>query len=865
MNLNLIYNAKKMKTNKYLFGLLWGLFLLGLPCESALAAKKTTTPAFYDKLFKGKPVEKAAGDFANVYRLENKVYLELPVQKLGKELLLSSTISSVSESTVLTVGMRSTDPLYIRFVLQDSMLVMKSVNSMLLFDKQNQEQQRTVDANFLEPVIASFRIEGYGDNKKTVVLDFSRFVAATNDFISIVPKQMGNYTLSASPKSNLIFVRKVKAFRTNISVQTDFSYSLSGSLMKMIPIFSDLPVTVGVTFNLMELPESDMRPRIADARVGVGYSRKMSLPKGEEGIKSVYYAHRWNIVPEDMEAFRAGKLTEPKQPIVYYIDPTFPEAWKQPIRNGVLRWNKAFEKIGFKNVLQVRDFPTGNPDFDPDNFEFTCIRYIPSNVESALGKAWVNPATGEILNASIAIYHNLPELIRQWLFVQTANVDPRVRSLNSPQELMDEAMSYIVAHEVGITLGLVENYAASSAFPTQSLRSADFTQKYGTTPSIMDYARYNYVAQPEDKGVRLSPPELGIYDYYVIDWNYRYFGDEVSDTEQTRTLEKFVDKQLQNPYYRYAPQTNYDPSVQSDDLGNDPILSAQLGAKNLKNISKNLGGWIRNDDDSQIKTKYDLLVAQQLHRYFKYVIAQVGGIYLNQSKEGSSMPRYKVVAKDVQRKSLVWAVNFIKDFPNYANRQLEHKGYVAVSVYDQLIEYLVGDLFRQRNKVLVSSYMDPKSYAQKDFYNDLFNEIFRNAAAGKQLTAPERFMQKYMIDMGVAALSSKKGGAPAPNANPNGFVGNYFSILARSGQALPIEQWGGLELVDKGFGDPSSTLLPNVNVRQLDNSEMYLLDILQRAEPILQRAYTAGKNQETKAHYALLLRKLKNALKDKND
>lgn len=851
----------QFNTHKLLFCL---CLLTGFLVSTATRAegnKKDNEKTPYGKIFKTQKVDKATGPFANVYLVGGKVYVELPVSKLNKNMLLSSTISAVSEPSVLTIGTLTQEPLYVKFSLVDSTLVMKSLNTMATYNRNRKDLQHTAEVNFFDPSVASFKIEAYNNDSTAFLFDFSRFVTSVNDMIDIIPKKMGDFTLSSSPKSGLNFAREVKAFDNNISVRTDFTYSISASLMQLISIASNIPVTVSITFNLMELPASSMRPRIADSRVGTGFLRKMKLPEDDEGIKPVYYAHRWNLIPSDIQAYKAGKLTTPAKPIVFYLDPAFPESWKAPIRKGVLRWNKAFEKIGFKEVIQIKDFPTDDPDFDPYNFAYNCIRYIPSATENAVAQTCVNPQTGEILGASISVYNNLPELIRQWRFVQTAAVDPKVRSLNLPQDEMNEGISSVIAHETGVTLGLVPNYAASSAYSTKLLRDAKFTRENGISPSIMDYARYNYIAQPEDKGVSLTLPELGPYDYFAIAWNYTYFADDITDKQQEKTLEHMVDTKAKDARFRFAQKNKYDPTVQSDDLGNDPILSAELGAKNIKRISNNLGKWIQNDDDSRIKDKYNLLLAQQLHRYLKNVLALIGGIQINNSKEGTGVPRIQVVSKARQAQAVQWSLNFIKQFTSYANRPLERKGYLAVSYYDQLIEFIVTDFITCRHNVLVSSFLDSKSYTQADFYNDAFNNIFAGLTTGRTLSPTEKFLQTGFTEMAILSIGT---GKPSGSSAPNMPSLSGFNIVNGFHGDIPAQIASTLSVRENSFGDPTVNIIPNLNLKLYDQSGMILLDMLKRLQPQLKQAIARASNNSMRAHYSLLLFKINKALNPNN-
>lgn len=311
-------------------------------------------------------------------------------------------------------------------------------------------------------------------------------------------------------QSELSYVGDIKAFSDNVSITSSLSYLQDIALHGMFVLVIDEPVTVGVNRSLVLLPEEPrMRPRLADPRIGYFVSGKEVITDDLDGVKDVYYINRWDLQPKDVEAYKRGELVEPVKPIVYYVDDAFPNEWKTAIHAGIRLWNKAFEKIGFKNAVQSYDFPKDDPEFDPDNIKYSCVRYCPVGMANAQGPSWVDPRNSEVVNASVLIYHDVIKLINNMRFVQTAQVDERVRTTKLPEDVLFESMRYIVAHEVGHTLGLMHNMAASASIPVESYRDAEFMEKYGTTPSIMDYARFNYIAQPEDKGVSLTPPGIG--------------------------------------------------------------------------------------------------------------------------------------------------------------------------------------------------------------------------------------------------------------------------------------------------------------------------------------------------------------------
>lgn len=808
----------------------------------------------YTKFFKDKKVETARGKFVTLHKIDGSVYLELPTKYLGKELMMGAKITSTTDPDYLAVGSMNSAPIVFRFEKQDSVIVMKAPNSIVYRRDASPELQKALELNYRDQSVESFTPEVYKADSSAVVLKINSLVTESSPFFEIVPSQQGPFKITSSRNSNLTFVRGLKAFDTNASVRVEMNFSVNASLMGVLTVAKDMPLTAEVTYTILPVEASNAIPRFADARVGYQTTRKVSFPDYLDQSEPVYLAHRWQLVPKDKKAYAKGQLTEPEKKIVFYLDSAFPASWQRPIREGVLRWNKAFEAAGFRNAIEVRDFPKNDKQFDPDNLEYSCIRYIPNSQETIAASNWTDPRTGEIFSGNLTIYNNVEALMHKQRFIGTAAVDPQVRSSRLPQALFEESLSQLVTQEMGSVLGLLHNYAASASYTTDQLRSAKFTKESGLTPSILDGVTYNYLAQPSDKGVRLINDQLGVYDLFAIDWGYRYFDLKGDPAAEAKELLSRVDKRAREPYLRYAPEQRYavDPTVRTEDLGNDPIKTAELTMKNLAFIQSNLSKWITNDPDSRKKKSLYLAIVQGYYLQLKNAMSLVGGVVCQESRLSTSLPRYQVVPKAKQREAFQWLLRQAKDFQGKADRNFERKGFIDVSYYDQLLEFLVKDIYDLRSRIIIASQVDSKTYSLGEYFDDLYQATFASTIAGKSPNHMERLLQIAFIDKSVAGTVNPRNATPGMPYSfagaPASVGGKLISLTSTTDYSDALKSGR----VNYGGGDPSASIYPMANVPALDTSEQYMYAALLKVRPLLEQRAASTTDRTLKAHYQTL-------------
>ncbi|GGF72293.1 hypothetical protein GCM10011397_13960 [Wenyingzhuangia marina] len=748
----------------------------------------------YQKFLKEGNVKKG---LFNVYNLKEDYYFEVPDSLLSRDLLIVNKVSSVPYALNghgLNKGMTFETKL-VRFY-KDTILGkvwVKTVNPRVQSPK-GDAITLSVKDNFGESIIEEFKIEAKNTDSTSVFIKVNKIFNGKEKSFSDLLTNIG---LGGSVRTNLSILEAIKSFPKNIVVKSLLTTSVSEGNGPA------LPLSIGVTTNIVLLPTDVMQPRFSDKRIGYFTKPMDYFSDAQHEVESREMITRWRLEPkeEDIEKYNQGELVEPKEQIVYYLDPATPKQWRPYIEQGVYDWNVAFEAAGFKNVLKVKFPSEEDKDFDADDVRYSVITYAASEKQNAMGPSIVDPRSGQILESDIVWWHNLMKGLHSWIRVQTGPIDPKARANKFSDEHMGEAIRFVSSHEVGHTFGLKHNMGASFSYPVDSLRSKTFTATMGgTAPSIMDYARFNYVAQPEDSVTEITP-KIGVYDKYAINWGYRWI-QKKSAHEEISVLNNWIRKHENDPLYFYGPQQSdvIDPRSQSEDLGDNAVKASEYGLKNLKRIIPNILDWTEEEGQDYYKaSKLYKAVIDQWETYNNHVMANIGGVYVNNTVYGDGKNTFDPVSNKMQKEALDYLINnailpqkwlFTPEIINkvFAVRDAPdgERYYSPVSmlrIYQTNVIYALLKTDRlmriTENEVLVKDGED--AFTEEYLFDELFDAIFKKTKRGKSLDMFDRITQKNYIDVLTVDRNKllEKTKDKKLSGNFNNFKNIHFSYLPR--------------------------------------------------------------------------------------
>ena len=600
-----------------------------------------------DSLTKGMNISKGV---INSYTNNNKLLFEIPDEILGKEILVVTRLAQVPSgySPYINAGSKTSEQV-ISFYKKNNRIDIRQLSYNNIADPDDPIIQSVVENNF-SPILASFEVRN--NDKSSFLIDVSDFFLKDSPGFNIInPRVKDQYKIGGVDRKRSS-IDSSKSFPENIEVLATLTFNTN----KPPRINRTKTFSFQVNHSFILLPSEKMKVRHFDHRVGWFTVNKIDYSSSALKSDSFKLIRRWRLEPKDEEAYLRGELVEPKKKIIYYLDPATPKKWRPYFIKGIEDWNSVFEKAGFKNAIVAKSPPSKDedPDFSPEDIRYSTVRYVASETRNATGPSVSDPRTGEILESDIIWYHNHLRSYRNRYLLETGAANPSARTLETPEKEIGEMMRRVISHEIGHALGLPHNMKASSAYPVDSLRSGTFTQKMGIATTIMDYARYNYIAQPGDKNIRFIR-QLGPYDDYSIEWGYRYFPGK-SVNEEREILSKFVDQKSLNPIYMFGSSWG-DPNSQTENIGDDPVKASYYGIKNLKIVAENLTKWTYspNKDYEDLEELYGELLGVY-RRYIFHVIGIIGGVnqtLINTNQSGSFT--YKNVDKQFQ----IRALNFL--------------------------------------------------------------------------------------------------------------------------------------------------------------------------------------------------------------
>ncbi len=759
------------------------------PANSRDTTRRPSTfpPGNGPKAYKEVITDKAKTDegLFKVHKVEDKWYFEIPDSLLGRDIMVVNRITRSSVNAPKSFGGYAGDQInesVIRFEKgPGNKIYLKNVSYTTISKDSTQPMYQAVMNSNIQPISAAFDIKTFSKDSSGSVIDMTDYLNGDNDVIaftsgtSSVPVSVilsKSSFQAGSLQTDKSYIAVIKSFPVNIEVSTIKTYSKTS-----VQGFGGAPsapgsqsnITLQINNSFVLLPAKLMQQRFYDSRVGFYYRSYNDYDANPQRVETTNMIVRWRLEPkeEDWQKYLNGELVEPKKPIIFFIDPATPKKWIPYLIQGVNDWQAAFEKAGFKNAIMAKQAPVNDSDWSLEDSRYSAIVYKPSPVENAYGPSVTDPRSGEIIESHIGWFHNVMRLIHDWYFIQTAAVDPRARKMSYDDELMGQLIRFVSSHEVGHTLGLQHNWGSSSTVPVENLRNKAWVEANGHTPSIMDYARFNYVAQPEDNmGPAGLFPRIGDYDKWAIEWGYKLFPQYNSPEEEKSHLNQWTIERLKNKRLWYGEQSNPDdPRSQNEDLGDDAMKAGAYGIKNLQRIIPNLMQWTKepNEDYSNLSELYGQAISQY-SRYMGHVAKNIGVILATPKMVEEQGPVYEYVSRVKQEEAVSflnqqlfttpsWLINYeiygrIGSNPFTPINNTD--GSTRVSTIGNIQDNILSRLFSTNtlNKLIQSEAATANNaYKITDLFSDLKKGIWSELRTKKTIDVYMRNLQKSYINI----------------------------------------------------------------------------------------------------------------------
>lgn len=751
------------------------------PSAPAAPPAPRTGPRSYKELIT--PKAKTTRGLFNVHKIDDKFYFEIKESLFGREIMAITRFSKVAGGGGVYGGELANQQV-VRFEKGPDNKVFMRVVTVISVADSSQPIYKAVKNSNLDPIAASFDIKAFGADSTGAIIDVTDYFKGDNQAVSINPSSKRRLNLTAI-QSDKSYIETIKSFPINTEVRSVKTFGASAAMPGMGAAPSPFPsaslpaanaagvVTLEINNSFILLPEKPMQKRLNDIRTGYFVDDYTVYSDDQQKTEESSFIVRWKVQPkkEDIERWKKGELVEPEKPIIYYLDPATPKKWRPYLIQGVNDWQAAFEKAGFKNAIMGKEWPEGDSTMSLEDARYSVIRYFASDIQNAYGPNVHDPRSGEILESHIGWYHNVMSLLHDWYFVQTAAVDPDARKMKFDDDLMGNLIRFVSSHEVGHTLGLRHNMGSSSKTPVEKLRDKAWVEANGHTASIMDYARFNYVAQPEDNISRAGLfPRIGDYDKWAIEWGYGYGADNEEDDKKQRN-KLYNERLAKNPrvwFGTYEYGNLSDARTQSEDLGDNSMKASDYGVKNLKRIMAKLPEWTKEEGDryQNLQQMYGQVVSQ-FNRYLGHVARNIGGYYETPKSVEQTGDVYEVTPKAIQKEAVAFVNNHLFTTPEWMlNYNILNK--INNPVSDQLStiqDNVLGSVLSSSRltKMAVHANRFPNAYTIDELLTDMEKNILSEWTAKKSIDGHRRNLQKSYVErmialLGTAAASPAAGG-----------------------------------------------------------------------------------------------------------